>query len=59
MGQWQFFRNRRNNLAHDYPESMAQTIETLNILYQEIHVLKEMYRSVRDLWLQRSHSRST
>ncbi|MBS3778942.1 MAG: hypothetical protein KGY41_00960, partial [Desulfovermiculus sp.] len=26
---WQFFRNLRNNLAHDYPESIDQTVETL------------------------------
>ena len=32
---WQFFRNLRNNLAHDYPESIDQTAATLNLLYKE------------------------
>ena len=30
---WQYFRNLRNNLAHDYPESVDQTAATLNALH--------------------------
>ncbi len=40
---WQFFRNLRNNLAHDYPESIEQTIETLNILFNEWHKMEKIY----------------
>ncbi len=32
---WQFFRGLRNNLAHDYPESVEQTASTLNVLFKE------------------------
>jgi len=32
---WQFFRSLRNNLAYDYPESAAQTVATLNLLFSE------------------------
>ncbi len=53
VSKWQFFRNLRNNLAHDYPESTEQTAETLNILYQEIDSLVSMYKKVRDFWFNR------
>jgi len=40
---WQMLRNLRNNLAHDYPESIKQTVETLNILHTYWHFLDDMY----------------
>ncbi len=54
VGKWQFFRNLRNNLAHDYPESMEQTVDTLNVLYNEIQALEDMYLKVREVWQQRT-----
>lgn len=42
---WQLLRNLRNNLAHDYPESIKQTVDTLNILYTYWHYLEDMYKS--------------
>lgn len=47
---WQFFRNLRNNLAHDYPESIRQTVETLNTLYENIHKFENMYIQVKNYW---------
>ena len=32
---WQFFRNLGGNLAHDYPESLEQTVATINLLHDE------------------------
>ena len=54
VGKWQFFRNLRNNLAHDYPESVEQTVDTLNVLYNEIQALEDMYLKVRSVWNQRA-----
>jgi len=51
--QWQFFRNLRNNLAHDYPESAQQTVETLNLLFQHIQELESMYSGIRKACLRR------
>jgi len=51
---WQLFRNLRNNLAHDYPESVGQTVETLNLLFGEIDKLLNMYIHVRSYWVSRS-----
>jgi len=45
---WQFFRNLRNYLAHDYPESIAQTVLTLNALYINWNRMQSMYLRVRD-----------
>ena len=42
---WQILRNLRNNLAHDYPESVQQTVNTLNLLYKKWHNLEEMFLS--------------
>ncbi|MDZ7762165.1 MAG: hypothetical protein U5L00_18170 [Desulfovermiculus sp.] len=51
---WQFFRNLRNNLAHDYPESIDQTVETLNLLFADIDKMLDMYSHVRSYWVSRS-----
>ncbi|MFW6415025.1 MAG: hypothetical protein ACOCZ2_01800 [Thermodesulfobacteriota bacterium] len=56
VSTWQFFRNLRNNLAHDYPESLDQTVETLNLLYSEIKTLEAMYIKIREIWNSRNHS---
>lgn len=44
---WQFFRNLRNYLAHDYPESTGQTVITLNTLYSSWHKMQNMYLGIR------------
>lgn len=44
---WQFFRDLRNNLAHDYPESIAQTVETLNILHTEIEKFLQIFQRLK------------
>ncbi|AFG36540.1 hypothetical protein [Spirochaeta africana] len=44
---WQFFRNLRNNLAHDYPESIDQTVLTLNTLHSHWPRLREFYQQAR------------
>jgi len=49
---WQMLRNLRNNLAHDYPDSVRQTMDTLNILYTTWPLLKKMYLSA-EKYLQR------
>jgi len=50
---WQFFRNLRNNLAHDYPDNIKIMIETLNLLFEELPRLEKMYSSVKDYYLNR------
>jgi hypothetical protein len=44
---WQLFRTLRNRLAHDYPETIVQTVETLNLLYAEIGTFVQLYRVAR------------
>ncbi len=48
--KWQFFRGLRNNLAHDYPESGAQTAETLNTLFDRWSELRTMFITARDFY---------
>ncbi len=50
---WQRFRNLRNNLAHDYPENLQQTADTVNELLENWHDLEAMYTNARDVY----HSR--
>ncbi|MCD6430887.1 MAG: hypothetical protein J7L57_06690 [Deltaproteobacteria bacterium] len=50
---WQFFRNLRNNLAHDYLESVDQTVLTLNILYDKWPHLQELYIQARNYYRSR------
>ena len=47
---WQFFRNLRNNLAHDYPETAEQTAETLNTLFGRWTELRTMFSQARDYY---------
>ena len=51
---WQFFRNLRNNLAHDYPESLAQTVETLNLLHDEINRFLSIFQRLKQSWIEHS-----
>lgn len=50
---WQFFRNLRNNFAHDYPESIDQTTLTLNVLYDKWQHLEEIYYQAREYYQSR------
>ncbi len=50
---WQRFRNLRNNLAHDYPENMQQTANTLNELLESWHELEEIYTQACDAYRKR------
>ena len=50
--EWQYFRNLRNNIAHDYPESSEQTVLTLNMLFKDYPRMKHMYQQTRAYALQ-------
>ncbi|MBW2364252.1 MAG: hypothetical protein JRF25_04060 [Deltaproteobacteria bacterium] len=50
---WQFFRNLRNNLAHDYPESIQQTVDTLNILFKEWPKMELIYSNAKEYYLEK------
>lgn len=45
--EWQRFRNLRNSLAHDYPETRKQTVSTLNELYTTWRKLEQMFNQAR------------
>ena len=45
---WQYFREMRNRLAHDYPESVEQTVGTLNLLYTEMERFLRLYATARE-----------
>ncbi|MFW6315054.1 MAG: hypothetical protein ACOC0S_05660 [Desulfohalobiaceae bacterium] len=51
--EWQFFRNLRNSLTHDYPESIEQTVQALNMLYSRIHILLRTYGQLRQFCIER------
>ena len=50
---WQFFRNLRNNLANDYPESREQNITNLNILFQRWQEFSALYQGIKKYCRQR------
>ena len=50
---WQFFRELRNNLAHDYPESADQTTQTLNTLFARRDEIRTMFATARDYYRSR------
>jgi hypothetical protein len=45
---WQFFRNLRNNLAHDYPESRHQNIQNLNLLFERWSEFAGLYLQIKE-----------
>ena len=47
---WQFFRNLRNNLSHDYPDNTRTMIETLNLLFEEWERMENIYITARDYY---------
>jgi hypothetical protein len=50
VDEWQEYRNLRNNLAHDYPESQVDTVTTLNELFDTWAGLAAMFRQARDYY---------
>jgi len=50
---WQFFRNLRNFLTHDYSESIDQTVLTLNMLFGNWKKMESMYMRVREYSIQK------
>ena len=44
VAEWQLFRNLRNNLAHDYPEGVSQTVDTLNLLIERMRAFIGLLR---------------
>ena len=51
---WQTFRNLRNSLAHDYPESQRQTVATINELFASWGDFVGLYQKARDYFTARS-----
>ncbi|POQ98386.1 hypothetical protein AU468_13605 [Alkalispirochaeta sphaeroplastigenens] len=45
---WQLFRELRNNLAHEYPDSKDQTVENLNQLFQEMPRFLDLYTVLKE-----------
>ena len=56
--EWQFFRNLRNNLAHDYPEGVAQTVDTLNLLMERIETFIRLFETAQEDWQRRERTPS-
>ena len=54
--EWQRLRNLRNNLAHDYPESLDQTVGTLNELLDTWRSLETMYNRAASIYRSRNPS---
>jgi hypothetical protein len=54
---WQFFRNLRNNLAHDYPDNIKIMTETLNLLFEELPRLENMFSGARDYYLKKKKNK--
>ena len=54
VDDWQFFRNLRNNLTHDYPETLEQTVETLGLLYNEISKFLVIFKQLKQAWIKQS-----
>ena len=53
VDNWQFFRDLRNRFAHDYPESVEQTVQTINLLHGEIEKFLALFESARNVCLKR------
>lgn len=45
MEDWQYFRNLRNNLSHEYPERKEKNVDSLNALHQSWPRFDALYRS--------------
>jgi hypothetical protein len=47
-GVWQEFRELRNNLSHEYPENIDESVVTLNLLFKQWPQFRGIYIRVRD-----------
>jgi hypothetical protein len=51
METWQSLRVLRNNLAHEYPDSVAQCVDTLNLLHTDWHQLQTIFTTARRYYM--------
>jgi hypothetical protein len=47
---WQSLRVLRNNLAHEYPDSVAQCVDTLNLLNTDWRQLQKIFTTANDYY---------
>lgn len=47
---WQELRTLRNNLAHEYPDSMEQRVVTLNALFVQWTQLADMFNAAKEYY---------
>ncbi len=45
---WIFFRNLRNNLSHEYPETTEKTVENLNLFFSKLPEFFDFYECVKN-----------
>jgi hypothetical protein len=50
---WQTLRVLRNNLAHDYPDSVEQCAATLNLLFTDWKQLRSVFTNAHDYFVKR------
>ncbi|HBI29053.1 MAG: hypothetical protein OSB18_01040 [SAR324 cluster bacterium] len=58
VAEWQLFRNLRNNLAHDYPEGVSQTVDTLNLLIERMRAFIGLFKTAQKDWQRRMSARA-
>ncbi len=51
--KWQTLRVLRNNLAHDYPDSVGQCADTLNILFNDWKLMRSIFFTARNYFAER------
>ncbi len=50
---WQEFRELRNNLSHEYPDNVEESVVTLNMLFDRWPGFRGIYSQVRDFVVSR------
>ena len=44
--QWEELRELRNSLAHEYPTMVQETVDSLNVLFDKVFILEEIYNKI-------------
>jgi hypothetical protein len=58
-GSWQEFRELRNTLSHEYPENVEESAVTLNLLFEQWPIFRNIYSRIRDFVISRTSDSSS
>jgi hypothetical protein len=51
ISKWRILRDLRNNFSHEYPEEIEEMAQNLNMLFENLDILNEVFYNLKNYYL--------